>query len=104
MTEEKQKLKEFLQASEGKGQISPMRGTLFEGVAHRCLQNGGAFTVCSLENNTSLPMSIVLQQRPLKPLQPSNFPSNDAIFPSNYIFQITISKNRAIKWAALEAN
>nr|CAG8475677.1 1843_t:CDS:2 [Entrophospora candida] len=41
MTEEKQKLKEFLQASE-------------------------AFTVCSLENNTSLPMSIVLQQRPLK--------------------------------------
>ncbi|CAJ0651866.1 424_t:CDS:2 [Entrophospora sp. SA101] len=94
MTEEKQKLKEFLQASEGKGQISPMRGTLFEGVAHRCLQNGGAFTVCSLENNTSLPI----------PLQPSNFPSNDAIFPSNYIFQITISKNRAIKWAALEAN
>ncbi|CAJ0745883.1 14387_t:CDS:2 [Entrophospora sp. SA101] len=85
MTEEKQKLKEFLQASEGKGQISPMRGTLFEGVAHRCLQNGGAFTVCSLENNTSLPI-------------------NDAIFPSNYIFQITISKNRAIKWAALEAN
>ncbi|CAI2169028.1 4398_t:CDS:1 [Funneliformis geosporum] len=117
MTEEKQKLKEFLQASEGEGQISPMRRTLFEGVAHRCLQNGGTFTVRSLENKTSLPLSIVLQQRPVKwfrniqDISPDhynrpiarNFPSSDAIFPSDYIFQITNSKNHAIKWVPLEA-
>ncbi|CAI2196454.1 4689_t:CDS:2, partial [Funneliformis geosporum] len=86
MTEEKQKLKEFLQASEGEGQISPIRRTLFEGVTHRCLQNGGTFTIHHYN-------------RPIA----RNFSSSDAISPSDYIYQITISKNYAIKWALLEA-
>jgi len=113
-------LKEFLAASDSKGELGSLRGVLFERYVLRSLSAGGNFTIKRLSGTPikNEPTTLILPKRDLMSFEnlqgiagtetgylvpkAKNFETTDFFLRPDKIFQVTISINHGLKHAGLQ--
>ena len=107
----------FLKGAKPFKELATLRGLVFELLAHKELRKGGTFTVKHLGTNSK--STLVLPQCDNKEFHaPSEidwakhdvywtpdyptFSSPDAIYPPNYLFQMTVSSSHKIQASGIE--